>query len=89
MTPRTLKLNAHRTLTYYTPEDVERLLRDLDHARRCHGEARVALNVVTETARQNAELLTGYWKAAEAEASRLRALLQESGLIEIEQDDDP
>jgi hypothetical protein len=22
MTPRTLKLNAHRTLTYYTPEDV-------------------------------------------------------------------
>jgi hypothetical protein len=22
MTPRTLKLNAHRTMTYYTPEDV-------------------------------------------------------------------
>lgn len=25
MTPRTLKLNAHRTLTYYTPEDVAAL----------------------------------------------------------------
>ena len=25
MTPRTIKLNAHRTLSYYTPEDVAAL----------------------------------------------------------------
>lgn len=33
MTPRTIKLNAHRTLTYYTPEDVERIIAERDEAR--------------------------------------------------------
>ena len=54
MTPRTLKLNAHRSLTYYTPEDVATLQHELS------------------IARQDAELLTGYWKAAVAEIKALR-----------------
>lgn len=33
MAPRTLKLNAHRTLTYYTPEDVAELQRQLEEMR--------------------------------------------------------
>ncbi|MFN8994739.1 MAG: hypothetical protein ACK5X3_13900, partial [Pseudomonadota bacterium] len=33
MTPRTLKLNAHQTLTYYTPEDVEAMLASARHCR--------------------------------------------------------
>ena len=32
MKPRTLKLNAHRTLTYYTPEDVAELQYQLGQA---------------------------------------------------------
>lgn len=32
MTPRTLKLNAHRSLTYYTPEDVAELQRQFEQA---------------------------------------------------------
>lgn len=53
---------------------------DLEHARRCHGEARVALNEVTKTAQQNAELLTGYWMAAVAEVKALRRQMREAGI---------
>ena len=67
--PRTLKLNAHRSLTYYTPEDVATLQHEL------------------AIARQNAELLTGYWKAATAEAKALRAEMKAHG-ITPEGDDD-
>lgn len=38
-------------------------------------------------ARQNAELLTGYWKAATAEASAMRNRLREAGLLDEEGDD--
>ncbi len=33
MTPRTLKLNAHRTLEYFAPEDVAELQRQLEQCR--------------------------------------------------------
>ena len=49
--------------------------------------ARVAeLDLALSIARQNAELLTGYWKAATAEASAMRNRLREAGLLDEEGD---
>lgn len=48
MKPHTLKLNAHRTLTYYTPEDVAVILAERDDALRKSAGARRYKEIVVK-----------------------------------------
>lgn len=66
MTPRTLKLNAHQTLTYYTPEDVATMQAEITALKSAkRGSAKVAALYVID----------GQYVTAAQVAERIRALV--------------
>lgn len=77
MTPRTLKLNAHRTLEYFTPEDVAELQRQLEQCR--------TLLKIGDT---DLYLARSQRDQAFKEIKALRNQLREAGLLDEEEDDD-
>ena len=93
-----LKLPALPSLPSRSLADHERYIIELREVMRCRErllearerifQARIAeQDHVIAIARQNAELLTGYWKAAVAEVKALRAEMKAHGLTP-EGDDD-
>ena len=77
MTPRTLKLNAHRTLEYFAPEDVAELQRQLEQCR-----------VLLRMSDTDLRLAREQRDAAYKEIKGLRIQLREAGLLDDEEDDD-